>query len=201
MRQVRQHTHVLAPTIEHEQERIDDRVTVRHGPLPAVGELGFDARDGVDVAVRYGPGVWPGLQAEPLMQEEVFPVASPRYRGGRLPRKLADLARCTLLRHTSQPWEPWFQAAGLDMTEPRDGPVIDNTEALLAAAIDGEGIALARRSFVQADLAAGRLVRLWRRSFTDIYAYFIVWRADSAKLAAIDALRDWLHSEAEAAQQ
>lgn len=160
----------------------------------------FDRHDGVDVALRYGPGAWPDLEAERLMDEEVFVVASPAYRGGRLPRRFADLARCTLLRHASQPWEPWFQAVGLDLTEPRGGPLFTDAGALIDAAANGLGIALARATLVEAELAKGALVRLWRRSIKDIYAHFIVWRSDSAKRDAIDALRRWLHEEAAAAR-
>ncbi|RDU97023.1 LysR substrate-binding domain-containing protein [Trinickia dinghuensis] len=157
----------------------------------------LNARDGVDVALRYGPGAWPGLQAERFMEEEIFPVMSPGY-GDRVrsrPRRFADLAQCTLLKHRAQPWEPWFQAVGIDLTEPRGTPVFDDARRLLEAAAKGRGIALARASLVERDLSDGRLVRLWKRRVADIYAHFIVWRADSEKREAIDALRRWLHDE------
>jgi LysR family transcriptional regulator, glycine cleavage system transcriptional activator len=176
--------------VEHPQVALDVR--------PGVALARLDGRDHVDVALRYGPGAWPGLLADKLMDEEVFPVASPRYRDGRLPRRFADLARCTLLRHVAQPWEPWFQAVGLDMTESADGTTFRDLTQLLDAAARGDGIALARRSLVEADLAAGRLVRLWKRSVPDVHAHFIVWRPDSVRLPAIDALRAWLHAETEA---
>jgi LysR family transcriptional regulator, glycine cleavage system transcriptional activator len=139
------------------------------------------------------------LCSEKLMDEEVFPVASPNYAGGKLPRRLNGLSRCTLLRHASQPWEPWFQAAGLDMTEPATGPLFDDAGQLLDAAADGDGIALARRSLVASDLAARRLVRLWKVSIVDVHAHFVVWRPDSAKLDAIYCLCNWLRSEVDAA--
>lgn len=156
----------------------------------------LNGRDGVDVALRYGPGGWPGVQAERFMGEVVFPVMSPNYRGGVRPRRFADLAGCTLLAHRSQPWEPWFQAVGLDLILPRGGPAFDDARRLLEAAASGQGIALARASLVEQDLAQGRLVRLWKRSITDIYAHFVVWRADSPKREAVDALRRWLHEQA-----
>ncbi|WP_206952774.1 LysR substrate-binding domain-containing protein [Trinickia acidisoli] len=155
----------------------------------------LNGHDGVDVALRYGPGTWPGVQAERFMEEEIFPVMSPRYRDGARPRRFADLAHCTLLKHRYQPWEPWFQAVGLDLTEPRGAPVFDDAGKLLDAASDGRGIALARASLVERELAEGRLVRLWKRRVTDIYAHFVVWRADSPKHEAIDALRRWLREE------
>ncbi|WP_116136545.1 LysR substrate-binding domain-containing protein [Trinickia diaoshuihuensis] len=156
----------------------------------------LNGRDGVDVALRYGPGAWPGLQGERFMEEQIFPVMSPnRYEGVR-PRRLADLARCMLLKHRAQPWEPWFQAVGLDLTEPRGAPLFDDAGRLIEAAVQGQGIALARASLVERELREGRLVRLWKRRVTDIYAHFVVWRADDPKRLAIDALRAWLHDEA-----
>lgn len=154
----------------------------------------FDGPGAVDVALRYGPGRWRGLTSERLMEEEVFPVASPDYRGGRLPRRMADLAQCTLLRHSSQPWEPWFQAVGLDLAVAGNAPLFDDAGQLLDAAARGAGVALGRRSLAQADLSSGRLVRLWKRSIIDVHAHHIVWRDSSSKLASIEAFRRWLHS-------
>ncbi|MBV7481700.1 LysR substrate-binding domain-containing protein [Bordetella sp. BOR01] len=166
---------------------------------PSTALARLNGRDGIDLALRYGPGAWPGLESERLMDEEVFPVASPAYRRGRRLRAPRDLARCTLLRHTWQPWEPWFQAAGVDMVEPVHGPQFDDTDALLHAVMSGAGVALARRSLVAPDLAAGRLVRLWDIGIADVHAYYLVWRPGSAKLQAIGAVRRWLRREAAAA--
>jgi DNA-binding transcriptional LysR family regulator len=162
---------------------------------PGVQLARLDGRDRIDVALRYGPGHWPGLNCEKLMDEEVFAVASPAYRNGRLPRRLADLAHCTLLVHATQPWEPWFQAASLEMTVPADALSFDDVNSMLDAALRGAGIALARRSLVEAELADGRLIRLWRRSIVDVHSYYVVWRADSKKIAAIDSFRAWLQRE------
>lgn len=183
----------LAPRLDR-LRRKHPRIAVTLRKEVALARL--NGRDGIDAALRYGPGAWPGMQAERFMGEEIFPVMSPSYRDGARPRRFADLAACTLLRHRSQPWEPWFQAVGLDMTEPRGGPVFDDALALLEAAAHGQGIALARASLVAQDLAQGRLLRLWKRHVTDIYAHYLVWRADNPKHAAIDILRRWLHDEA-----
>src|SRR5450631_4133635 len=45
-------------------------------------------RDGVDVAIRYGTGGWPGLSQVKLRDEQLFPVCSPAFNGGRLPATL-----------------------------------------------------------------------------------------------------------------
>ena len=41
------------------------------------------ARQDVDLAIRYGRGGWPGLDAVRLMTEEVVPGGQPRPAGGR----------------------------------------------------------------------------------------------------------------------
>jgi LysR family glycine cleavage system transcriptional activator len=152
----------------------------------------LDATDGIDAAIRYGGGTWPGLSAEHLMDEMVFPVVSPHYRGGRLPPAPTDLQDCVLLRQSAQPWTPWFQAAGLAFVEPQDGVVFSDMLLALRAAVAGQGIVLARRSLVEEELRSGSLVRLWAHEVIDVHAHYLVWPLASSRLAAIGKLRTWL---------
>src|SRR5438874_13822837 len=55
-------------------------------------------RDGVDLAIRFGNGEWPGLEAVKFLDDELFPVASPGLNGGRLPARPAELAKFRLMR-------------------------------------------------------------------------------------------------------
>src|SRR6267154_226383 len=61
-------------------------------------------RDGIDMAVRFGPGKWAGLISIKLRDEELVPVCSPTLRGGRLPRVPSDLLNMPLLHDERQPW-------------------------------------------------------------------------------------------------
>jgi LysR family transcriptional regulator, glycine cleavage system transcriptional activator len=106
----------------------------------------------IDIGVRYGAGNWPGLAAEKLMDEEVYPVCSPRLlvEPGRLMIP-ADLIRETLIddlsmdRHSGFPtWEAWLARAGVEASPKKRGMQINNSAAVLQAAIDGHGAALAR---------------------------------------------------------
>ncbi|EGD02673.1 LysR family transcriptional regulator, partial [Burkholderia sp. TJI49] len=111
------------------------------------------------------------------------------------PRTPADLARATLLRHPAQPWEPWFQAARLDLAESARAPRFTDANALIDAALKGRGVALARRSLILPELAAGTLVRVSTVRVTDVYAHYVVWRPDHPHEAAIRTWLDWLRSE------
>jgi DNA-binding transcriptional LysR family regulator len=152
----------------------------------------LDASDGIDAAIRYGGGAWPGMTAVHLMDEVLFPVVSPDYRGGRLPVLPSELQHCVLLRQSVQPWTPWFQAAGLEFVEPQAGVLFSDTLLAVQAAIAGQGILLARRSIVEDDLRSGRLLRLWTDEIVDVHAHYLVWPASSSRLDAIGKLQAWL---------
>jgi len=159
----------------------------------------------VDIGVRYGTGNWPGLAAEKLMDEEVYPVCSPALldKGHRL-KTAGDLARETLIHdlsmdgHAGFPtWEAWLRKAGARNSSTSRGLKVNSSAAVLQAAIEGHGIALARSVMAHDDVAAGRLVRLFPEfNFQSSLAYYVVYRAECAGLPKVSAFRDWLLREA-----
>ena len=166
---------------------------------PTVSLARIDGRDGVDLAIRYGPGDWAGLKSERLLDSAIFPVCSPSYRGGALPAAPPELAGCVLLRNPRQPWAPWFAAAGLDWPEPGHGPSYEDAGLLLQAAADGQGIALAREILAEDDLASRRLVRLFNVQAEDDYRWFVVWREPlRCDEGSFKAFLAWLRAEGHA---
>jgi LysR family glycine cleavage system transcriptional activator len=156
-------------------------------------------RDEVDLAIRFGRGNWPDLEAEKFLDDEFFPVASPRFNRGRLPARPADLSKFRLMRSDDELWTPWFRAAGVNLEEPRS-PIFSDSSLVLQAAADKRGIALARRTIVEADLQAGKLVRLFNIAVPADGANYLVW--PKGKLSANAALlRDWLLEERQRAQR
>jgi LysR family transcriptional regulator, glycine cleavage system transcriptional activator len=156
------------------------------------------ARDGVDLALRYGRGGWRGLRAEELLSEEVFPVCSPRL--ARSLRAPADLRRHVLLhdevRAAHGGWTEWLRAAGARDVDARRGIVFTDAHLMLQAAADGQGVALARSALSAGDLAAGRLVRPFECSVPARYRYFLVYPPAHAHRPEVRAFRDFLFSEA-----
>ena len=159
----------------------------------------------VDIGVRYGTGSWPGLAADKLMDEEVYPVCSLRLlrEHGRL-QKPNDLAHATLIHdlsmdsHAGFPsWDAWLQKAGVTDVANARGMKINNSAAVLQAAIDGHGVALARSVMAHDDLTTGHLVRLFPEiTFVSPLAYFVVYRAGCSSRPKLVAFRDWLLKEA-----
>lgn len=163
------------------------------------------AAQGIDIGVRYGAGTWPGLTAEKLMDEEIYPVCSPMLlRQPPLLRTPADLGGHTFIQDLSvdaqagfATWDIWLEKAGVRDVAMKRGLRINNSAAVLQAAIDGHGVALARSIMARDDLAAGRLVRLFPEiTLASTLAYYVVYRPECATLPKLVAFRDWLLGEA-----
>lgn len=124
-------------------------------PLLAEGDAG------ADVEIRHGAVPGDITAAQVLLHDRLTPLASPALLAGHAPLQTpADLLALPLLRTPLQPWAPWLRAAGLaDTAEPDDGPRLVDLGLVLAAALAGQGVALARLSLARHELAEGRLVQ------------------------------------------
>lgn len=152
-------------------------------------------REPVDVGIRVGQGNYPGLASEPLMGDCYYPVASPRFNGGRLPRSPQELAESTLLRCDLEPWLPWFHAAQVDLPEPASRLAFQDASMLIRAAVEGHGIALARHVLVAPELASGELVRLFDIAVKCPFSYHLVCLPSALQKPQVQAFREWLLAE------
>ena len=158
----------------------------------------------IDVGVRYGRGQWPGLAAEKLMDEEVYPVCAPVLLATATLQAPGDLRGQVLIHDQSvdtstgfASWQAWLRHAGVQGVPTDRGLRINNSAAVLQAAVDGQGVALARSVMAHDDLAAGRLVRLFPQVRLDsALAYYVVYRPECIAQPKVAAFRDWLLREA-----
>jgi LysR family transcriptional regulator, glycine cleavage system transcriptional activator len=144
-------------------------------------------------AVRYGMGEWPELKAERMLDDWVFPVASPALVAQFGPIKtVADMQKYPLLHSPSEPWADWLRRVGGDTTRIERGPVLEDSTDVMTAAEQGKGLALARWSLVADDLAAGRLARASEQSVRQKAAYYFVAPPHQFELPKVQHFRDWL---------
>ena len=155
----------------------------------------FTADDAVDIAIRFGRGPWPGLVCEAFLDDEWFPVASPKMIRGKPPKEPKDLLRMRLMREDRDAWQFWFAAAGVTLDEPLSGPFFNDSTYSLQAAARGEGVALARRSIVGEDLERGTLKRLFKLSVPTRERYWFVSPKAIAQAPRVKAFRDWVKAE------
>ncbi|MDD9947431.1 MAG: transcriptional regulator GcvA [Myxococcales bacterium] len=161
-------------------------------------ELADFSGDGIDIAIRYGRGRYPGLLATRLLDDELFPVCSPGLLDSqpRL-RDADDLAAHTLLHDENHDdWKRWLLAADAGHVDAERGPVFSDASMLIQAAVDGQGVGMARRVLVSHELTAGRLIRPFDgRGLASDFAYYVVYPRAAARRAPIRAFRAWLRSE------
>jgi LysR family glycine cleavage system transcriptional activator len=160
------------------------------------------AREPIDVAIRYGTGRWPGLRADRLdVADNIFPVCSPALLEGPRPlRHPADLTRHTLLYvdYDRMQWQDWLNAAGIARKTARElvrrGQTFDVAFVAIEAAIEGLGVALGYAPFVEADIAAGRLVAPFSLSLPSSVGpdAYVVSPEQTAEAPDIRSFRDWL---------
>ena len=141
------------------------RLSAFHDANPTVGvqiTTSVDWEDlddcGLDAAVRFGHGRWPGLHATPLVRNVIAPVCSPRLRhAGVVARGLEGR---TLLYSLTRPddWDVWMQHAGL--SRPPRVHRLEYESSMLAyqAAIWGLGYGIAQQALIEEELAGGTLV-------------------------------------------
>jgi LysR family transcriptional regulator, glycine cleavage system transcriptional activator len=166
-----------------EEPGIDVRITTGGAAAP----FGDDWSCGITL----GDGEWPGLAAEPLFAADLIPVCAPRL--ARELKRPADLRGSSLLRvaHAAQDWPLWLKAAGTARISAR-GTEFQFYGQALQAAVDGLGIAMGIRPYIDDDLAAGRLVAPFALSVPNGMRWYLVYRGFRSEQRDFIAFRRWI---------
>lgn len=153
----------------------------------------FDRED-IDLAITYGHGDWPGVVSERLLEIDYFPVCSPQLVGRESATPDPSLLLNQTLLHDAgyHDWQEWLAAAGMPQISAQRGVVIDDTNVLIQAAVDGQGIALGSMLFVEEHIRSGRLVRPFDTSIDPDRAYYVVCPKSHLRRPAVSEFRDWL---------
>jgi LysR family transcriptional regulator, glycine cleavage system transcriptional activator len=166
-----------------EEPNIDVRITTGGATVP----FGDDWTCGV----RLGNGDWPGLTAEPLFAADLMPVCAPKPASAL--KRPADLKGPSLIRvaHSPDDWPLWLKAAQLPRLTAR-GQEFPFYGQALQAAIDGLGIAMGIRPYIDDDLAAGRLVAPFALSVPKGMHWYLVYRGFRTEQRDFAAFRRWI---------
>ncbi len=157
------------------------------------------ARQGADMALRMGSEPSVEGKSELLMDDALYPVASPEYwRGLRVANAKRAIASARLLhdRDPSSAWERWFRpfpATGVNL---RAGPRFTSSDLVLRAAAVGLGLALARDRLAASDIAAGVLIRPFGACEVKLArAYWLVLPSAGLASAAQETVAQWLREQ------
>jgi LysR family glycine cleavage system transcriptional activator len=155
------------------------------------------SREDIDIAIAYGDGNWPNVECFHLLSLDLFPVCSPAIvtglSGGFTE---SDLENLPLLHDTSyKPWSTWVRGANLNGVNPNRGVIIDDTNVLVQAAIDGQGVVMGSSLVVSEHIRSGRLVRLFDHILRPDEGYYIIYPKVHSQRQNVRLFKNWLLSQ------
>lgn len=154
----------------------------------------------VDVAIRGGAGIWPGLDAELLTRNRIAPMCSPDFLARHAPIVCAaDLLPLPRLSPEDAWWQHWFAAAGLSLDEDKPAAAIALDSQVLEgrAAMAGQGLAMLIPFLWQREIEAGLLVEPVASTVPEVMDYWVVYPHANRNQPRIKLFRDWITSEFE----
>jgi LysR family glycine cleavage system transcriptional activator len=150
-----------------------------------------------DLAIRYGTAPFPGLVAEPVLEESFAPMCSPALAI----RSYSDLQNAPLLRSEwrledarTPSWKRWHETAGLPAPNADAATVFTDDNHLILATLAGQGVALLSPVLVAEELASGALVRPFGPELAG-ETYYLVHTGREDLGTDLPVLRDWLKGE------
>lgn len=149
------------------------------------------AAEGFDFAIRFGTGAWHGIAAQPLLPASLSVMCTPDI-ATRL-KTPADVVGETWLRsYRTDEWTQWLLAAGLSssVSVPRS-IVFDSSIAMIEAAQQGVGIALAPPSMFSRPLTSGALVQPFSTAVS-LGGYWLTRLQSRPETQAMACFREWL---------
>lgn len=170
---------------------IDVRISASHRVLDF-------QRDGIDLAIRHGLGGYDGLVSERLLDDELLPVCTPKIAAdlgaNPSPDALVDLQLIHDVYRVD--WQLWLEAAGATGVDAARGPVFMHGNGAYDAMKAGLGVALMRRSFVEAELREATIVAPFPMGVASRLAFHLVYPGTALERPAVAAFRRWLILEA-----
>lgn len=161
------------------------------------------AQGEADVAVRYGPGDYKGVQVDLLFHQRNTPVCSPALMEGAFPlRTPDDLSHHTLLhvdwKDADASWRMWLLAAGIENINAAKGPHFTQEGMAIQAALDGQGVALIGDKLIEDHLDAGTLVCPFAPDISTplTFSHYLLSPLGLAEQPKVTAFRKWLLKEA-----
>ena len=183
----------LSPRLKHFWlQHPDINLSLFHAHAPVDFE-----REEFDLAVTYGKGKWSNVISEPLLSLDFFPVCSPAFMTNDKPlTDINNLRYYTFLHDANyECWADWLDEAGVSEIQSNKGTIIDDTNVLIRAAIDGQGVALGSTVFVEDHLKSGKLIRPFDMTLRNDFAYHVVSTEQRLSNPAVRAFKDWLLSQ------
>lgn len=151
--------------------------------------------DEVDLGIRYGRGKWRGLKTTLLFRDELYPVCSPGLVKIEKLNKPADLIGSSLLQTYARDhdWSDWCRLSDIDEADAlKHVRSFEDLSLVHQFALEGSGIAILQRAYIEADLKSGRLVIPFKPVLRRDLGYYLVCPAERANVPEVKSFSEWL---------
>ncbi|MCP4431986.1 MAG: transcriptional regulator GcvA [Gammaproteobacteria bacterium] len=183
-----------------------DKFKIKHPEIDvridASSRLVDFVNEDIDVGIRFSDGDYGDLESIYLFSFELIPVCSPKLVEKKKLSDLGDIKNHTLLHSQydetdpSWPdWAMWLATVGVADVDTSHGIYFNQSEMLLEAAIEGQGIGLVGEVLVASDVAAGRLIQPFETKLPVRFCYHLVSSRQKARSAKVAAFREWIVEE------
>jgi LysR family transcriptional regulator, glycine cleavage system transcriptional activator len=154
---------------------------------------GLPDAGGIDAAITFGPGGWPGAATMQLFSERLTACAAPALLERHPIHGPSDLTGLPLLQIETRPgaWAAWFRGQGAPEGRPA-GMLFDQFAPMIQAAISGLGVALLPGYIAEREIAEGRLAAILQPDVAGDGAYWLVWPDHKSDHPPLEAFRDWI---------
>lgn len=149
------------------------------------------AAEGLDLAIRFGTGAWHGTAAQPLLPASLSVLCIPEI-AARLNTPADVLGETWLRSYRADEWTEWLLAAGLPRSFPMTKSIVfDSSIAMVEAALQGAGVALAPPLMFSRQLSSGALVQPFDTTVS-LGGYWLTRLQTRAETHAMASFREWL---------
>lgn len=154
----------------------------------------------LDLAIWYGNGDWPGVEAIKLFDDEVTPLYAPDLLAlGQSIDKPQDLIEHPLI-HVEQmerreDWGDWFVRSGVEDLSTATGYNFNDAGLALDHAVQGQGIVLGSVTLAKELIAQGKLVRPFECAIETELTYYLVYKPEKKNDENIERMRQWIIAE------
>lgn len=179
-------THWLAP-------RLGDFRTKHQSVDLQLHNIGFTSSSNLqhfDLAIAWGNGYWPSMNAVPFINIRLTPVLSPRLKQPAIESDLLDYP--LIHQRDRNAWQQWFRMAKVEQTNKIGGTVIDDSNLVLQTALDGQGVALGILPFVESEINEKKLVMPFDLSMEPDNAYYLICRKSCLRKPEVMQVYEWL---------
>jgi len=176
----------LIPRLSDFQEQHPD-IEVRFATGGAAAAFSEDWTCGV----KLSDGVHPDFLTDLLFEADLVPVCAPEVaKNLKYPSQLSPESLLRIV-HAPDDWQQWFSQKGQREIEPK-GATFEYYGHAIQAAVDGVGIAMGLRPYIDDDVAAGRLVAPFPDAVSKGMSWYLVYRKEQTQNSSFLAFRNWI---------